>query len=117
MVDCDPDRIAQVLGNILGNAAKFTPAGGNVTVGVAPAGPDLRFFVADTGNGIPPDKLEAIFERYAQVGNGDRRGLGLGLYISQLIVEAHGGRLWAESVPGRGSTFIFTVPVVTRGRP
>jgi signal transduction histidine kinase len=106
----DPDRIAQVLGNLLGNAAKFTHPGGHVTIGVMRSGQDLRFLVRDTGEGIPPEKLETIFDRYAQIGRADRRGLGLGLYISRRIVEAHGGRLWAESIVGQGSTFFVTVP-------
>jgi signal transduction histidine kinase len=108
--DFDPDRIAQVLANLLGNAAKFTHPGGRITVSVALRGHDICFSVSDTGEGIPADKLETIFDRYSQIGRTDRTGLGLGLYISQRIVEAHGGRLWVESVFGQGSTFFFTVP-------
>lgn len=108
--DFDPDRIAQVFANLLGNAAKFTRPGGKITIGVALRGGDVCFSVSDTGEGIPPEKLETIFERYSQIGRTDRTGLGLGLHISQRIVEAHGGRLWAESTLGQGSTFFFTVP-------
>jgi signal transduction histidine kinase len=112
-VDVDPDRIGQVLGNLLGNAAKFTHAGGKITIGVARRGREARFFVADSGEGIPAEKLETIFDRYAQMGQTDRRGLGLGLYIARRIVEAHGGRLWAESTLGKGSTFFFSLPAPT----
>jgi signal transduction histidine kinase len=70
--------------------------------------------VHDTGVGIPADKLEAIFERFWQIGKNDRRGLGLGLYISKCLVEAHGGRIWAESELGAGSTFYFTIPTAPR---
>jgi signal transduction histidine kinase len=109
--DFDPDRIAQVLGNLLGNAAKFTPSGGRITVGAALRGGGACFYVADTGEGIPAEKLGTIFERYSQIERGAGRGLGLGLYISRRIVEAHGGRLWAESIVGQGSTFFFRLPV------
>jgi len=68
------------------------------------------FCVADTGEGIPADMLEAVFQRFWQVGNNDRRGLGLGLYISKCIVEAHGGTIRAESTLGRGTRMLFTLP-------
>jgi signal transduction histidine kinase len=74
-------------------------------------GEDLRIRVIDTGSGIADDVLEKIFERFWQVGKDDRRGLGLGLYISKCIVDAHGGRIWAESTPGSGSTFYVTLPL------
>lgn len=74
-------------------------------------GGDLRFSVTDTGIGIPADKLDAVFDRYLQVTSNDRRGVGLGLYISKCIVLGHGGRIWAESMPGAGSVFSFTLPV------
>jgi signal transduction histidine kinase len=110
----DQDRILQVLANLLSNAVKFTGSGGRITVDVEPAGVEVRFSVTDTGEGIAPDHLDAIFERFWQVTEGDRRGLGLGLFISRCIVEAHGGRMWAESAPGQGSTFFFTLPGVER---
>lgn len=110
MAKFDHERILQVLANLLSNALKFTPAGGRIALRVAPVGPDLRFSVADTGSGIPSHQLDAVFERFWQARGEDRRGLGLGLYISKGIVEAHGGRLWAESQPGKGSTFSFTLP-------
>jgi signal transduction histidine kinase len=106
----DPARILQVLVNLLSNAIKFTPANGNVTVRVQAKGGQLLFSVSDTGLGIAADKLEAIFERFVQVARNDRRGLGLGLYISKCIVQGHGGRIWAESTLGVGSTFHFTLP-------
>jgi signal transduction histidine kinase len=106
----DPARILQVLINLLSNAIKFTPAGGNVTVHAEPSGTDVCLSVADTGMGIPEDKLEAVFLRFLQLNN-DRRGLGLGLYISKCIVLGHRGRIWAESKPGAGSKFCFTLPL------
>jgi signal transduction histidine kinase len=109
--DFDHDRLFQVLANLITNAIKFTSQGGTVRVRAARTGDDLRFWISDTGSGIPAEMLEAIFERYGQVGKNDRRGVGLGLYISRCIVEAHGGRIWAESKPGEGSTVCFTVPV------
>ncbi len=105
-----PARILQVLGNLVGNALKFTPSGGRVVVRVEPVGSDLLFTVSDTGVGIPEDKLESIFTRFSQVAV-DRRGVGLGLYISRAIVQGHGGRIWAESTLGKGSTVRFTLPV------
>ena len=101
----------QVFANLISNSIKFTPAGGKVVVGVGRARGALRFGVTDTGVGIPAPMLEAVFERFWQVGKNDRRGQGLGLYISKSIVEAHGGRIWAESEPGKGSQFYFTLPL------
>jgi signal transduction histidine kinase len=106
----DQDRILQVLANLLSNAIKFTGDRGSIAVHVESIGTEVRFSVADTGAGVEPDHLESIFERFWQVTRGDRRGLGLGLFISRCIVEAHGGRIWAESALGRGSTFYFTLP-------
>jgi signal transduction histidine kinase len=111
VVSFDAARILQVLINLLSNALKFTPADGQVVVGVERVDQDLRFVVVDTGQGIPADKLEAIFERFLQLTENDRRGVGLGLYISKCIVQGHGGRIWAESTPGEGSKFCFTLPV------
>jgi signal transduction histidine kinase len=105
----DQDRILQVLANLLSNAIKFTGRG-SIAVRVESIGTEVRFSVADTGAGVEPDHLQSIFERFWQVTRGDRRGLGLGLFISRCIVEAHGGRIWAESALGRGSTFYFTLP-------
>jgi len=110
LVAFDPARILQVLTNLLSNAIKFTPAHGKVTVHLTRAGNDIRFAVSDTGVGIPSDQLETVFERFLQVASNDRRGVGLGLYISKGIVLGHGGRMWAESRVGEGSTFYFTLP-------
>ena len=107
----DPARILQVLTNLLSNALKFTPRDGSVIVRVDHIQDELRIAVVDTGEGIPRDKLEAVFERFLQVAQHDRRGVGLGLYISRCIVQGHGGRIWAESAPGNGSTFYFTLPL------
>ena len=105
----DHDRMLQVLANLIGNAIKFTAAGGEVRVGAARVGSDLCLTVRDTGIGIPAAALGQVFQRFWQVGEDDRRGFGLGLYISRCIVEAHGGTVRAESVEGRGSTFVVTL--------
>ena len=118
VVLADRDRIAQTLANLLSNAIKFSPAGGVVTVtaGRAPSEGDdqglVQFTVTDQGAGIPADKLETIFDRFAQADATDNRaktGTGLGLPICRGIVEQHGGRIWATSTPGSGSTFTFVL--------
>jgi signal transduction histidine kinase len=101
----------QVLANLITNAIKFTAPGGTVTVRGQRMDDELRLSVVDNGPGIAGSMLEAVFERFWQVGKNDHRGLGLGLYISRCIVDAHGGRIWAESRPGGGSAFHFTIPV------
>ena len=106
----DHDRLLQVLANLIANAIKFTAPGGKVTVEAAASPDHVQVSVTDTGAGINPDMLDAVFQRFWQAKEGDRRGLGLGLYISRSIVEAHGGRIWVESTPGHGSTFHFTLP-------
>ncbi|HEX8363450.1 MAG TPA: ATP-binding protein, partial [Longimicrobium sp.] len=113
-VRADADRIVQVLVNLLSNAIKFSPEGSRVRVSVETDGGDAVFRLADEGRGIPADKLESIFERFGQVDASDSRklgGTGLGLTICRSILRQHGGRIWAESVPGAGSTFIFTLPL------
>jgi signal transduction histidine kinase len=109
----DHDRMLQVLANLVTNSIKFTDRGGRIWAGVERTGDGLRFSVSDTGSGIPEEMLEAIFERFWQVGKNDRRGLGLGLYISKCIVELHGGTIWVESELGRGSRVCFTLPDVS----
>lgn len=109
-VYCDPNRIRQVLSNLIGNAIKFTPEGGSVHVAIELETETVRFSVTDTGAGIPKEKSEQIFQRFAQIGAKDRTGLGLGLYISKMLVEAHHGKIWVESAPDKGSRFIFTIP-------
>jgi signal transduction histidine kinase len=106
----DRDRMLQVVSNIVHNAITFTPHGGSIRVGVARSGADVLVTVTDTGSGIPKAELDTIFERFRRLSEADRRGLGVGLYIAKWIVEAHGGRIWAESQVGRGSTFCFTLP-------
>jgi signal transduction histidine kinase len=108
--DFDHDRMLQVLANLITNAIKFTPRGGTITVRGERTGDELCFSVIDTGSGVPDNMLESVFERFWQVGKNDKRGLGLGLYISRCIVDAHGGRIWAESKLGEGSAFRFTIP-------
>jgi len=108
----DGDQIQRVFSNLIGNAIKFTPAGGTIRVHAARSDNEVVFSVSDTGPGIAPEQLPHVFDRYWQGTRGDRRGAGLGLAIAKGIVEAHGGRIWVESVPGSGSTFRFTVPVV-----
>jgi len=102
----------QVLGNLLGNAIKFTPPGGNVSLRAWRDGSDAVFEVADDGPGISPADQVHLFDKYWQARTTDRRGVGLGLAISKGIVEAHGGRLWVESEPGMGSRFCFTIPAL-----
>lgn len=106
----DHDRLLQVLTNLVSNAMKFTADGGSIILGLAPTADGLRFTVRDTGCGIDTERLGPIFERFSQGAQIDRRGLGLGLYISRCIVEAHGGKIWAESELGNGSAFHFTLP-------
>jgi signal transduction histidine kinase len=110
-VDADPDRVGQVLDNLLGNALKFTPAGGTVTLSVAADDGAARFDVTDTGPGIPREHQARIFDRFQQIDGSDHRGVGLGLTIAQVIVESHGGTIDVESELGNGATFRFTLPI------
>ena len=110
----DHDRLLQVLANLITNAIKFTPSGGTVTLDFAVAGKQLQFSIRDTGVGIPNGMLEAVFERFRQVSGDAQRGLGLGLYISRCIIEAHGGRIWAEGGSGVGAAITFTLPLDVR---
>jgi len=113
LIRADLPRLEQVLVNLIHNAVKFTPPGGEVRLSVSPEGQLVRFSVQDTGPGIPADDLPRIFERFYRV---DRSrsggGTGLGLSIARHLVEAHGGKIWAESREGEGSTFLFTIPTV-----
>ncbi|MDC0672945.1 sensor histidine kinase [Nannocystis radixulma] len=106
----DHQRILQVLTNLLANAVKFTPEGGKIVIHVEPKGEDVRLSVSDTGSGIPEDKLNVIFERFGQVAADDPRGAGLGLFIAKSIIDAHGGKIGADSRSGEGSVFFFTLP-------
>jgi light-regulated signal transduction histidine kinase (bacteriophytochrome) len=109
-IHADPERLFQVLSNLVGNAIKFTPRLGTVGVLATSVGDDIVFTVRDSGEGIPKEHLPHVFDRYWTVKEGNPTGTGLGLYITQGIVEAHGGRIFAESEPGQGSEFRFTVP-------
>jgi signal transduction histidine kinase len=109
-VYADRDRIDQVLGNLIGNAVRFTPRGGRVRVGAERAGERVRFSVADTGVGIDPADLPHVFDRFWQAKRSREGGAGLGLAIARGIVAAHGGEMWVESERGSGSTFFFTLP-------
>jgi len=111
-VRCDRTRVLQVLGNLLGNAVKFTEAGGQLTVSARDRGHEVSFHVRDTGKGIAPEQLPYVFDRYWQAKDAASRGAGLGLAIAKGLVEAHGGRIWAESTPGQGSTFSFSLPAL-----
>jgi signal transduction histidine kinase len=106
----DRDRIDQVLGNLIGNAVRFTPPDGRVRVAAELAGESVRFSVADTGVGIEPADLPHVFDRFWQARRSRKGGAGLGLAIARGIVLAHGGDMWVESEPGTGSTFVFTLP-------
>jgi signal transduction histidine kinase len=113
-VVCDRSRAMQVLSNLIGNAIKFTPAKGKICVScqrTGPEGKEVQVSVSDTGEGIAPEKIKTIFERFSQIHNEDRRGIGLGLYIAKMMVEEHPGRIWVESKLGEGSTFHFTLPL------
>jgi signal transduction histidine kinase len=110
LVAFDHQRILQVLANLISNSLKFTPRGGKITIRGEQEAGAVRLSVEDTGSGIAEDALGRIFERFSQVDKKDRRGLGLGLYISRCIVEAHGGRIWAQSQPGAGAKLCFTLP-------
>lgn len=123
-VFADPDRILQVISNLVSNAAKFTPPGGTIGLGAEEAKPEdgrsgpcrVRVWVSDTGYGIPAEDLERIFEKFHQGGDtfrGKPEGTGLGLAISREIIQHYGGRIWVESVLGKGSRFLFTLPAVS----
>lgn len=110
-VQADPDRITQLISNLVGNAVKFTPSGGRLHLGVDAEDGEARFYVADTGPGIAAEDVPHIFDQFWQARPAGAHGAGLGLAISKGIVEAHGGRIWAESREGEGATFFFTLPV------
>jgi len=109
----DPERMLQVLRNLIGNAVKFTPKGGQVTVTATPVDGKLQVSVQDSGPGIPAENLTAIFEKFQQgnhKGTHTRPGTGLGLAIAKNIITSHGGEIWAESQFGQGSKFFFVLP-------
>ena len=110
-VDVDPDRVAQVLSNLVGNAIKYTPRGGRVTVTAVRDRDDVRISVQDTGVGIAEEELPRVFDRFWQSKRTNRSGAGLGLTIARGIVRGHGGKTWIESKPGAGTTVHFTLPI------
>jgi PAS domain S-box-containing protein len=108
-VRADREKVARVFGNLIDNAIKFTPAGGRITLGAARGDGEVRFWVADTGAGIPPESVPQVFARGFQATR-ERGGLGLGLDIVKAIVDAHGGRIWVDSAVGQGTSVAFTLP-------
>ena len=108
---CDRERVLQVLGNLIGNAIKFTPDGGSVQVNAERFDDEVLFTVRDTGVGVSPKQLPHVFDRFWQAAPKARLGSGLGLTIAKGVVEALGGRIWVESRPGDGTTFFFTLPL------
>jgi len=119
-VFADQDRVLQVLNELISNAIKFSPPDTTIHLSAEPlamsaTGPnEVRFIVQDQGRGIQQEKLEHIFDRFQQGDASDSRsrgGTGLGLALCRSMIEQHGGRIWVESVPGRGSQFLFTLPV------
>ena len=117
LVEADPRKVKQILFNLLSNAVKFTPDGGRVDVTAARANGDIVVAVKDTGIGISPEDHGRIFEEFQQARRQterSREGTGLGLSLAKRFVELHGGRIWVESAPGKGSTFTFTLPVRVR---
>jgi signal transduction histidine kinase len=110
-VDADAERVLQVFSNLLDNAVRHTPRRGRVTISASAGTDNVTFCVADTGEGIEPERLRRLFDRFAPHRSTDRRGTGFGLPIVAAIVHAHGGRVWAESTPAQGSRFLFTLPI------
>jgi signal transduction histidine kinase len=113
MISADPLRLKEILYNLVSNAIKFTPEKGHITVTCKGLAGGILFSISDTGIGIPPGELQAIFDKFYQVGSttrGVREGTGLGLAITKSLVEMHGGRIWVESTPGEGSRFQFILP-------
>jgi signal transduction histidine kinase len=113
-VRADERKVKQILLNLLSNAVKFTPEGGRIDVDAAPADGTVQISVRDTGVGIALEDQETIFEEFRQVGSDyahKREGTGLGLTLTKKFVEMHGGKIWVESRPAKGSTFTFTLPL------
>ncbi len=111
LIVCDKDRVGQILSNLIGNALKFTPVGGAVTIETQVNSTETIVSISDSGPGIPGDQQDRIFERFAQIKNKERSGIGLGLYISKTLVESHKGKIGVNSTLGAGSTFWFTLPI------
>jgi signal transduction histidine kinase len=110
-VSADPTRLERILINLVSNALKYAPGDTEVVLAGAPVEGQVRISVADHGPGIPPAEADRVFERFYRSASATRKeGLGLGLYITRLMVEAHGGRIELESAPGRGATFHVLLP-------
>ena len=109
-VNADAKLLQRVLINLMGNSLNYTPSGGKVIVSSEDCGDRIRVCVADTGIGMPPEYCEKIFEKFTQIKGQSKGGTGLGLTVSKEIVEAHGGKIWAESEVGKGSQFYFEIP-------
>lgn len=112
MVNCDEERIKQVFSNLIGNAIKFSPNNGIISIAVFFKNQELTFKVQDNGPGIEQEDLPHLFERFWQSKNNSHKGTGIGLSITKWIVEAHGGKIWADSIPGKGTTFSFNLQQV-----
>jgi two-component system, NtrC family, sensor histidine kinase KinB len=111
----DPDRLERAVVNLISNALKYSPIDRPVEIGVERQDADAVISVVDRGSGIPPEAQPHLFERYYRVKEARKtEGLGLGLYIARLIVEAHEGRIWVQSEPGKGSTFYISLPLVAQ---
>jgi len=116
LVHCDRERVLQALGNVLGNAVKFTPPGGRIQLEAESRAKEAKLSITDTGPGIPRARLGHVFDRYWQAEESSKGGRGLGLFIAKGIIEAHQGRIWVESESGNGSTFSFTLPTASSAR-
>jgi signal transduction histidine kinase len=113
----DPDRMTQVLGNLLSNALRYTPKGGTVTLAASLLEHEIEIRVQDTGPGIEAEDIQHVFDRFYRADKSRQRdsgGLGLGLAIAKSIVENHGGRIWAESPDDSGTTFVIMLPIANR---
>ncbi len=113
-IEADEERLHGVLENLIGNAIKFTGAGGQITVGAAHENGEILVWVKDSGAGIAPADLPHIFDRFYQASKAERHGTGLGLTICKGVIEAHRGRIWVNSRPGEGTTVFFTLPATVR---
>jgi signal transduction histidine kinase len=113
MVRADLTRVSQIVGNLIGNAIKFTPEQGSVKLRAAPDDKLVVFQIVDDGPGIAPDNISHLFDNFWQARKSDHRGVGLGLAIVKELVEAHGGKIWVESTVDHGSTFSFSLPAVS----
>jgi signal transduction histidine kinase len=110
----DPERLSQIFSNIIGNAIKFSESGGQISIRAIGEGSEVRFSITDSGAGIPADELPHLFARYWQAKKTQSLGTGLGLTICKELVAAHGGRIWAESEIGKGTTIFFTLAVLEK---